>query len=124
MSQSIYTEKTCKEIRDKLEKAKRKYDVCDNWRHAVLYCVECGKTLGEFDMFYESQEAHKYCFDCVKKFVLPTPIILSETMSVLTDFGNSVLLRYENIRQEEIKQCYFSSKGRYIKVKGKRVYLQ
>ena len=123
MSQSIYTEKTCKEIRDRLEKAKRKYDVCDNWRHAVLYCVECGKRLGEFDMFYESHEAYKYCCDCVKNFVLATPIILSETMSVLKDFGNSVLLRYENIRQEEIKQCYFSKKGRYIKVKGKRVYL-
>lgn len=74
-------------------------------------------------MFYESHEAHKYCVDCVKKFILNTPIILSENMSVLRDFGSSVLLRYEKIRQEEIKQCYFSKKGRFIKIKGKRVYL-
>lgn len=122
MENSIYQEKTCKVIREKLEKAKRKYDVCDNRRHAVLYCIECGKRLGEFDMFYESHEAHKYCGNCAKKFILPTPIILSESMSILTDFGTSVLLRYENIRQEEIKQCYFSKKGRFIKIKSKRVY--
>lgn len=89
-----------------------------------MYCVDCGKRLGEYDLFYESQESHKYCEDCVKKFVLNTPIVLSETMSVLNDFGSSVLLRYESERQEEIKQCYFSNKGRYIKVKGKRIYLK
>lgn len=119
----MQNEKTCDLIRNRLEKAKRKYDVCNNRRHAVLYCIECGKRLGEFDMFCDSHEAHKYCCDCVKKFILPTPIVLSENMSVLSDFGSSVLLRYEKIRQEEIKQCYFSKKGRFIKVKGKRNYL-
>lgn len=114
---------TCGEIADKLDKAKRKYDVCDNWRHAILYCVECGKRLGEFDMIYESHESHKYCHDCIGRFILPTPFFLSKSLTVLDDYGDHILLRYEILRLEETKQCYFSNKGRYIKIKGRRLYL-
>lgn len=29
---------TCQEIINRLTKAKRKFDVCENHRHAILYC--------------------------------------------------------------------------------------
>lgn len=46
--------KTDHAIVDRLKKAGRKFDICDNWRHAVLYCKGCGEKLGEFDLIYES----------------------------------------------------------------------
>lgn len=112
-----------------LTKAKRKFGVInieDNWtenEYAELFCVECDNSLGKCELHYSSHECYKYCFDCVKRFIKSVPIKLAEDMTILEDSGNSVVLRYEDIRQEEYKQCYFTSKGRYIKIKGKRYYL-
>lgn len=46
--------------------------------------------------------------------------------TVVKDFGDSVYLKYKSggyIEQTVLKDCYFNTKGRYIKVKGKRVYI-
>ena len=32
-------------IIDKLKKAGRKFDTCENWRHAILYCKGCGEKI-------------------------------------------------------------------------------
>lgn len=112
-----------------LTKAKRKFNIInieDNMTengYAELFCVKCDKSLGKCELYYSSHECYKYCADCVKDFIKPVPIKLSDDMTVLEDYGNSVVLRYEDLRQEEYKQCYFTSKGRYIKIKGKRSYL-
>ena len=45
---------------------------------------------------------------------------------MVKDFGDSVYLKYKSggyIEQTVLKDCYFNIKGRYIKVKGKRVYI-
>ena len=114
---------TCQKIVERLTKTKRKFDVCDNWRHAILYCQSCGDKLGEFDMFYDSHESHKFCAKCVSKYIKKTPFDINKSITVLEDNGTTIVIRYEQLRQEEYKQCYFSSKGRYIKIKGKRHYI-
>ena len=112
-----------------LTKAKRKFKLIhrdDGWTengYAELFCIKCDKSLGKCELHYSSHECYKYCPDCVKEFIKLVPIKLSEDMNILEDNGNQVVLRYENIRHEEYKQCYFSSKGRYINVKGKRYYI-
>lgn len=114
---------TCKDIINKLTKANRKFDVVDDWRNAVLYCVQCKKRLGEYDMYYHSHEALKYCSDCAKQFVKEVPRVITEKITILEDYGTTVMIRYEDIRHEEDKVCYFSSKGRFVKIKGKRLYI-
>lgn len=74
-------------------------------------------------MYYTSHEAEKYCSDCSKKYIKTTPFAIENNLTILKDYGLSVLLRYEDIRQEFNKQCYFSTKGRYIKTKEKRYYI-
>ena len=110
-------------IIDQLNKHKRKFNVCENWRHAELFCIGCNKSLGEHDMIYESDEALKYCSECCKKFIKEVPRVINDDTKILEDYGNTVLVRYEKIRDEEIKTCYFSSKGRFIKIKNKRCYI-
>jgi hypothetical protein len=112
-----------------LTKAKRRFEIVNiedgrtENAYAELFCVNCGKTLGKCELHYSSHECYKYCHECRMKFIKQTPFRISDIMTVLEDYGNSVILRYEDIRQEEDKQCYFSSKGRYINVKGKRYYI-
>ena len=88
-----------------------------------MFCECCNKSLGVHDLIYESLEGLKYCAGCVKQFIQPTPNKLSNDLTILEDCGLTVVLRYEVLRQEETKQCYFTSKGRFINIKGKRVYL-
>lgn len=66
-----------------------------------------------------------YCGKCATKFKKDVPYeILQGT--IVWDNGLSVDLKYRNSYYESLtvnKICYFSKKGRYIKIKGKRVYL-
>jgi hypothetical protein len=110
------------DVEDRLIKANRKY-IPINSRSAELFCVECETSLGIHDMVYFSHESYKYCDKCVKKFAKEVPRCLSDNITVLFDNGNFVTIRYENIRQEHDKTCYFNSKGRFIKVKNKRYYV-
>ena len=112
-----------------LTKAKRKFEIVnlDDDRtensYAELFCIGCGKSLGKCELHYSSHECYKYCSECIKDFIKPMPLKISDIMTVLEDYGTSVILRYEDVRQEENKQCYFSSKGRFINIKGKRHYV-
>ena len=117
--------KTDQAIIDKLIKAGRKFDTCDNWRHAILYCKGCGEKLGEFDLIYESHESHLYCHECVEKYEKPVPYEIKglEGSKVVKDCGTFVKVYYAEPMCYEIKNCYFTKKGRYIKYHGKRWYL-
>lgn len=112
-------------IIDKLKRAGRKFDTCNNWRRAILYCKNCGKKLGEFDLIYESYESHLYCCECVKKYEKPTPYEIEglEGSKVVKDYGTLVKVYYAESMRYEVKNCYFTKKGRYIKYHGKRWYL-
>ena len=110
------------DIENKLVKAKRKY-IPINRRSAELFCFECDVSLGIHDLVYNSHESLKYCNECVKKFIKETPRHLTGNIIILSDFGNSVIIRYEDIRQEYNKNCYFNSKGRFIKVNNKRYFV-
>ena len=117
--------KTDKAIVDKLIKAGRKFDTCDNWRRAILYCKGCGEKLGEFVLIYESHESHLYCCECVKKYEKPTPYEIEglKGNKVVEDHGTFVKVYYAEPMCYKIKNCYFTKKGRYIKYHGKRWYL-
>lgn len=118
-------EGTDQAIIDKLKKAGRKFDICENWRHVILYCKGCGVKLGEFDMFYESHESNLYCHDCAKKYEKSVPYEIEglEGSKVVQDNGTFVKVYYAEPMCYEIKNCYFTKKGRYIKYRGKRWYL-
>lgn len=117
--------KTDQSIIDKLKKAGRKFDICDNWRHAVLYCKGCGEKLGEFDLIYESHESHLYCHECAEKYKKPVPYEIEglKGNKVVEDHGTFVKVYYAEPMCYKIKNCYFTKKGRYIKYHGKRWYL-
>ena len=100
------------DVENKLIKAKRKYIPID-CRRAELFCVECDVSLGIHDLVYDSHESLKYCNECVKKFIKETPRHLTDNIIILSDFGNSVIIRYGDIRQEHNKNCYFNSRGRF-----------
>lgn len=117
--------KTDQAIIDKLKKSGRKFDICDNWRHAVLYCKGCGEKLGEFDLIYESHESHLYCHECAEKYKKPVPYEIEglKGNKVVEDHGTFVKVYYAEPMCYKIKNCYFTKKGRYIKYHGKRWYL-
>ena len=117
--------KTDHAIVDRLKKAGRKFDICDNWRHVVLYCKECGKKLGEFDLIYESHESHMYCRECAQKYKKPVPYEIEglKGSKVVKDHGTFIKVYYDESMCYKIKNCYFTKKGRYIKYHGKRWYL-
>ena len=110
------------DVENKLIKAKRKYIPID-CRRAELFCVECDVSLGIHDLVYDSHESLKYCNECAKKFIKESPRPLTDNITILSDYGNSVIIRYEDIRQEHNKNCYFNSKGRFIKVKNIRYFV-
>lgn len=117
--------KTDHAIVDRLKKSGRKFDICDNWRHAVLYCKGCGEKLGEFDLIYESHESHLYCHECAEKYKKPVPYEIEglKGNKVVEDHGTFVKVYYAEPMCYKIKNCYFTKKGRYIKYHGKRLYL-
>ena len=117
--------RTDQSIIDKLIKVGRKFDTCDNWRHAILYCKGCDKKLGEFDLIYESHESHLYCHECAEKYKKPVPYEIEglKGNKVVEDHGTFVKVYYAEPMCYKIKNCYFTKKGRYIKYHGKRWYL-
>lgn len=116
---------TSQTVINKLTKAGRKFDTCDNSRHVILYCKGCEKELGEFDMIYESHESHLYCYECAKKYEKTVPYEIEglDGSKVIEDNGTFVKVYYEESMCYEIKKCYFTKKGRYIKYHGKKWYL-
>lgn len=117
--------KTDQAIVDRLKKAGRKFDICDNWRHAVLYCKGCGEKLGEFDLIYDSLESHLYCRECAEKYKKTVPYEIEglKGSKVVKDHGTFIKVYYDESMCYKIKNCYFTKKGRYIKYHGKRWYL-
>lgn len=112
------------EIVDKLTRAKRKFDACDDPRHAVLYCKKCGKRIGEYDMFLYSQDSLMYCYDCLKLFIKEVPFLIEDkNIVVLKDEGRIVKIFYQDSEYIGWKTCHFNSKGRFITCKGSRIYL-
>ena len=68
---------------------------------------------------------HLYCKFKIEKYIKEIPFDIPDG-TVVKDFGDSVYLKYKSggyIEQTVLKDCYFNTKGRYIKVKGKRVYI-
>lgn len=117
-----------KDLEEKLNKSGRKWSESTNslsYRYANLYCESCGCLIGLFDIVSTNLETNMYCEKCVKKFKRNVPYeILYGT--IVFDNGASVDLKYKDSYYKSLtvsKICYFSKKGRYIKVKGKRVYL-
>ena len=85
----------------------------------------CGHSLGKKDVLIIDLETVKYCSKCIEKYIKETPFDIPDG-TVVKDFGDSVYLKYKSggyIEQTVLKDCYFNTKGRYIKVKGKRVYI-
>lgn len=113
---------------DKLNKSGRTWAKSTDYfpsRYAELFCEECGKSLGKFDIVTTNLETYMYCANCVEKYIKDTPIILSCGV-VREDYGTSITLEYNGNYYEKMivsKVCYFNKKGRYIKVKNKRYYL-
>ena len=62
----------------------------------------------------------KFCANEYKKEV---PIVLNDNVTVTSDCGSFVKVFYEDTQQYEIKQCYFTRKGRYFNYHGKRLYV-
>lgn len=117
--------KTDQTIIDRLKKAGRKFDTCNNWRRSILYCKSCGKKLGEFDLIYESHESHMYCNECAEKYKNPVPYEIEglKGSKVVEDHGTFIKVYYDESMCCKIKNCYFTKKGRYIKYHGRRWYL-
>lgn len=113
---------------DKLNKSGRTWSESTDYlpyRFSELFCEECGKSLGRFDIISTNLETHMFCTNCVKKYIKDTPIILPCGV-IGEDYGESVALKYSDnhyVKMTVSKICYFNKNGRYIKVKGKRFYI-
>ena len=121
------------DLNRKMAKSGRKWRKAEKspYRSAVLFCENCGIELGTFDMYYESPETHMYCSNCLKKYIKPVPYQFfrdgERIKTVVGDYGDCVDVRTEivdtNYYSTISKTCYFSKKGRYIKINNKRFYL-
>lgn len=114
-----------KEEENKLKKSNRKW-IEHDYRRAELFCIECGKSVGVYDMVVTNPQTYVYCEECVKPYIKEVPYNLSEGIDVVFDNGNTVEIKYTGGYYSEIivnKICYFNKKGRYIKVRGKSYYL-
>lgn len=114
-------------VKQKLSKSGRKYAEVHRtmpYREAELFCEECGKSLGVFDIVTTDLDSNKFCTECVQKYIKATPIKI-DCGTIISDFGNFVVIKYNNYCCEYHfpKTCYFNKKGRYIKKNGKRYYL-
>lgn len=120
---------TSARIQNTLIKSKRKFNVIefnDNYienSYVELFCLDCEKSLGNCELHYSSIDIYKYCHECIAKYIKPTPFNINSDIKVLEDYGHLIVIRYENISNEQTKQCYFSKNGRYINIKGKRIYV-
>lgn len=116
---------------DKLIKSKRKWKPSTDkmpYRCAELFCEKCGKSMGIQDIVTTNLETLMYCSECVHPYIKDTPYNVIDSVDVIKDTGNDVIIRYyRNDRligiQDEYKVCYFNKKGRAIKIKGKKYYI-
>lgn len=120
--------KLWEELENKLIKSGRKWDECDYipYRCVELFCEKCGKSLGNHDIVCTDLQTLMYCDECVKPYILTVPFDLTNDKEIVFDNGNMVQIKYKNGYYKELvvdKTCYFNKKGRYIKIKGKRYYL-
>lgn len=120
--------KLWKDEENKLIKSGRKWSETDYmpYRYAVLYCECCGKDLGKHDIVCTNLQTNMFCGECVRTYVKEVPYNVSDNIIVTADYGSLVSVKYIDGYYPEIivvKDCYFSKKGRFIKVKGKRYYL-
>lgn len=117
-----------KDEEEKLNKSGRKWKESKgnlSYRYAELFCEKCGVSLGEHDIVCTNLETIMYCDECAKEYIKQSPLNLPCGV-VTNDYGNSVNLEYSGNYYKSMtvnKICYFNSKGRYIKVKGKRFYI-
>jgi len=96
------------------------------YRCAELFCECCGKSLGVHDIVYTNLESNMFCGKCQRPYIRKTPFDLAENIQVVSDAGGFVSLRYVDGYYPDLtvmKECYFNRKGRYVKIKGKRHYL-
>lgn len=115
-------------MKEKLNKSGRKWKESTDrmpYRCAELFCENCGKSLGIYDIADTNLESNMYCSKCLHKYIKDTPMEI-DCGTVLVDMGGSVQLKYTDNYYETMvvtKTCYFNKKGRYIKVKGRRYYI-
>ena len=116
------------DLEDKLNKSGRKWSPSTDYlpyRFAELFCEECGASLGVHDICSTNLESTMYCDKCAKKYIKDVPFDIP-CGKVINDNGTYVSLQYTNNYYESMvvgKTCYFNTNGRYIKVKGKRIYI-
>lgn len=116
------------EVERKLIKSGRKWSRNDNMssRDAIIYCECCGASLGRRDIVYMDLQTDMFCGKCVQSYRDDARFHLDEGIDVVFDAGFYVEVKYTGGYFSEMtvsKECYFNSKGRFIKVKGKRYYL-
>ena len=120
--------KLWEELENKIIKSGRKWAECDYipYRCVELFCEKCGESLGGHDLVFTDLQTLMYCDECVKPYILKVPFDLTNDKEIVFDNGNMVQIKYKNGYYKELvvgKTCYFNKKGRYIKIKGKRYYL-
>ena len=103
----------------KLIKNKITYEPVD-YRRAKIYCSECGEYMQTDDMYYDGIQSKYICNQCASRFKREVPFYVGEYKFVQDDI-DSVVVDYG--MQLEYKKCHYTSKGRYVVIKGKRVYL-
>lgn len=120
-----------KNEKEKLNKSKRKWAPSKDflpYRCAELFCEKCGKSMGVQDIVTTNLETLMYCDECVKPYIRSTPYTITEGVDAVKDMGFNIIIRYYNSDnligvRDEHKICYFNSKGRAIKIKGKKYYI-
>lgn len=115
-------------VKEKLKKYGRSWKELEppHDREVVLFCEECGKSMGVQDVTYIDLRTLMYCDKCAKQFIKPTPYKLTENIEVVFDNGITVTVKYIGGYYNELvvdKICYYNKKGRFIKIKGKMYYL-
>lgn len=106
--------------------------------YVELYCIECGKKIYTEQMTRWGREKHDtrngsidtyfYCDneDCLSKERIKTPKKYPNCV-ILEDNVNYVTASYQygsgSSKITNVKRCHWSSKGRFINIKGKRTYI-
>ena len=122
----IETKMIADKSKNKLKKSGRKWREAKNmpYRKAIIFCEKCGKELGEVDVIYDSLETNMFCSECMKEYIRAVPYDIEneqDKMTVVADYGNTVDIHIKS--RCTLKVCYFNKNGRYVKIKGKRIYL-
>lgn len=114
--------------KEKLKRYKRKWEPQTEYlpyRYIVLFCEKCGKKLGTFDIVTTDLDTNKYCFDCIKHYILESGTQITDKIKLVEDLGTNVNIEYFNngLQKQYNKICYFNTHGRSIKINGRKIYL-